>query len=88
MDLSTYRLTEPPVKEDIVLEHGPADNYIYSVRAGICIVRVPVWNDELSSERDGWKFYGRCVQFESHDYHRTPRHSGAPDYRRIYTWVL
>ena len=63
------------IKERIILEHGPCDGYSVSVRCGVSKVVVPVL-------ADGWDLI-----FEDYYYGRTERNSGAPEYRRIYTWV-
>lgn len=62
------------IRERIVLEHGPGDKCILSAALHVdTIIFIPVWNIE--------------GDYEEHHYHRTPRNSGAPEFRRIYIWV-
>ncbi|MCK4818216.1 hypothetical protein KA005_20770 [bacterium] len=66
------------IRERAILEHGPADGHKHSVRPTWALIVVPAMpNCAVFTSK--W--------FERHNYHRTPRNSGAPEFRRIYTWV-
>ena len=60
------------IKEKIILEHGPADGYVCSVRSGVFKLYIPIG----------------CNGFRRAVYYRTLRNSGSKgEFRRIYTWV-
>lgn len=65
------------IKGRIIFEHGPGSGGIHSTSPTTETVIVPVLSEDVPFP---------VLMFENHYYRRTPRNSGAPEFRQIYTW--
>ena len=73
------------IRERIIFEHGPHDGRLYTTTPDCGKISM---HDMHTYDKSEWPLVYITWEPKYYHYRRTPRNSGAPEFRRIYTWVV